>query len=234
MRIAVLDSDHSQAELICQVLTAAGHACHDFRSAREMLGQLRKDSCDMLILDWQVSDLDGAEVLRRAREKLAPKAPVLFMTNSAGEDDIVAGIKAGADDYLVKPLRRSELALRAQALLRIAYPAQTSAEQLQFGNYTFETRAGRLLMDGEALDVTHKEFALALLFFRNLGRPLSRAYIHEAVWQRETALPSRTMDTHVSRVRNKLQLKPEHGYRLVPVYSYGYRLEKLSAQPANA
>jgi len=77
------------------------------------------------------------------------------------------------------------------------------------------------------LDVTHKEFALALLFFRNMGRPLSRAYIHEAVWQRDTALPSRTMDTHVSRVRNKLQLKPEHGYRLVPVYSYGYRLEKL-------
>lgn len=199
-----------------------------------MLGQLRKDSCDMLILDWQVSDLDGAEVLRRAREKLAPKAPVLFMTNSAGEDDIVAGIKAGADDYLVKPLRRSELALRAQALLRMAYPTQNSAEQLQFGNYTFETRAGRLLMDGEPLDVTHKEFALALLFFRNLGRPLSRAYIHEAVWQRETALPSRTMDTHVSRVRNKLQLKPEHGYRLVPVYSYGYRLEKLNSQPANA
>ncbi|MGK5027933.1 response regulator transcription factor [Janthinobacterium sp. RB2R34] len=234
MRIAVLDSDHSQAELICQVLTAAGHACHEFQSAREMLGQLRKDSCDMLILDWQVSDLDGAEVLRRAREKLAPKAPVLFMTNSAGEDDIVAGIKAGADDYLVKPLRRSELALRAQALLRMAYPTQNTAEQLQFGNYTFETRAGRLLMDGEPLDVTHKEFALALLFFRNLGRPLSRAYIHEAVWQRETALPSRTMDTHVSRVRNKLQLKPEQGYRLVPVYSYGYRLEKLNAQPANA
>ena len=73
----------------------------------------------------------------------------------------------------------------------------------------------------------YRIFALALLFFRNLGRPLSRAYIHEAVWQRDTALPSRTMDTHVSRVRNKLQLKPEHGYRLVPVYSYGYRLEKL-------
>jgi DNA-binding response OmpR family regulator len=61
-------------------------------------------------------------------------------------------------------------------------------------------------MDGIVLDVTHKEFYLALLFFRNIGRPLSRAYIHEAVWIRETAVPSRTMDTHVSRVRNKLQL----------------------------
>jgi DNA-binding response OmpR family regulator len=82
-------------------------------------------------------------------------------------------------------------------------------------------------MDGEQIDVTHKEFNLALLFFRNLGRPLSRAYIHESIWVRETAVPSRTMDTHVSRVRNKLRLRPENGFRLVPVYSYGYRLEKL-------
>ena len=175
MRIAVLDNDRSQADLICQVLTSAGHVCHSFQTAKDVLAQLRKDSYDMLILDWQVVDLSGAEVLRRA------------------------------------------------------YPAKNGAEQLQFGQYVFETRPGRLLMDGIVLDVTHKEFYLALLFFRNIGRPLSRAYIHEAVWIRETPVPSRTMDTHVSRVRNKLQLKPENGFRLVPVYSYGYRLEKLGA-----
>ena len=77
--------------------------------------------------------------------------------------------------------------------------------------------------------MTQKEFSLALLFFRNIGRPLSRAYIHESVWVRENDVPSRTMDTHVSRVRNKLHLRPENGFRLVPVYSYGYRLEKLGA-----
>ncbi|WP_432380960.1 response regulator transcription factor [Duganella sp. P38] len=229
MRIAILDNDRSQAELICQVLTSAGHICHSFQTAKDVLAQLRKDSYDMLILDWQVVDLGGAEVLRRAREKLPDNAPVLFLTTSSGEDDIVAGISAGADDYMIKPLRRSEMVARVQALLRLAYPAQNGAESLQFGQYVFETRPGRLLMDGIVLDVTHKEFYLALLFFRNIGRPLSRAYIHEAVWIRETIVPSRTMDTHVSRVRNKLQLKPENGFRLVPVYSYGYRLEKLGA-----
>lgn len=229
MRIAVLDNDRSQAELICQVLTSAGHICHSFQTAKDVLAQLRKDSYDMLIFDWQVVDLGGAEVLRRAREKLPDNAPVLFLTTSSGEDDIVAGISAGADDYMIKPLRRSEMVARVQALLRLAYPAQNGAESLQFGQYVFETRPGRLLMDGIVLDVTHKEFYLALLFFRNIGRPLSRAYIHEAVWIRETIVPSRTMDTHVSRVRNKLQLKPENGFRLVPVYSYGYRLEKLGA-----
>ena len=229
MRIAVLDNDRSQADLICQVLTSAGHTCQTYDSGKDMLAHLRKDSFDMLILDWQVSDLNASEVLRRAKEKMSAQTPMMFLTNSSAEDDIVAGINAGADDYMIKPLRRGELVARVQALLRRAYPTQNGAEQLQFGPYIFETRPGRLLMDGAVIDVTHKEFYLALLFFRNIGRPLSRAYIHEAVWIRETVVPSRTMDTHVSRVRNKLQLRPENGFRLVPVYSYGYRLEKLGA-----
>jgi DNA-binding response OmpR family regulator len=229
MRIAVLDNDRSQADLICQVLSSAGHTCQTFDSGKEMLAQLRKDSFDMLILDWQLGDMGGADVLRRAKEKLSATTPMMFITNSSAEDDIVAGVSAGADDYMIKPLRRGELVARVQALLRRAYPTQNGAEQLQFGPYIFETRPGRLSMDGVVIEVTHKEFYLALLFFRNIGRPLSRAYIHEAVWIRETAVPSRTMDTHVSRVRNKLQLRPENGFRLVPVYSYGYRLEKLGA-----
>lgn len=229
MRIAVLDNDRSQADLICQVLSGAGHSCQNFDSGKDLLGQLRKDSADLLIMDWQVADMPGAEVLRRAKEKMAANTPVIFVAGSSAEDDIVAGVTAGADDYLVKPLRRGELLARVSAVLRRAYPSQNGSEQLQFGPYVFETRPGRLLMDGQPVDVTHKEFYLALLFFRNIGRPLSRAYIHESVWVREAAVPSRTMDTHVSRVRNKLQLRPENGFRLVPVYSYGYRLEKLGA-----
>jgi len=229
MKIAVLEQDRPQADLICQVLSAAGHSCQSYDNAKELLGQLRKDSADMLVMDWHVPDMEGAEVLRRAKEKLASNAPTMFLVGNNAEDDIIAGVTAGADDYLVKPVRRGELVARVSALLRRAYPSQNSAEQLQFGPYTFETRPGRLLKDGSVIDVTQKEFSLALLFFRNIGRPLSRAYIHESVWVRDNDVPSRTMDTHVSRVRNKLHLRPENGFRLVPVYSYGYRLEKLGA-----
>lgn len=229
MRIAVLDDDRNQTDLVCQVLTSAGHLCHPFQSGKEMVNQLRRESFDMLVIDWQVPDLDGAAVLRWAREKLPANLPVLFMTSRSGEDDIVAGLAAGADDYMIKPIRRGELVARVQALLRRAYPNQNAVEQLQFGNYIFEVRTGRVTMNGAQVDLTQKEFDLALLFFRNLGRPLSRAYILEAVWARDIEIPSRTMDTHVSRVRTKLQLRPDNGFRLAPVYSYGYRLEQVSA-----
>ncbi|MDY7573401.1 response regulator transcription factor [Actimicrobium sp. CCI2.3] len=228
MRIAVLDDDRTQTDLVCQVLTAAGHVCHPFQSGKEMLNQLRRESFDMLIIDWQVPDLSGADVLRWAREKLPAVLPVLFMTSRSGEDDIVAGLAAGADDYMIKPIRRGELVARVQALLRRAYPTQNTIEQIQFSHYIFEPRTGRLLDHGEAVELTQKEFDLALLLFRNLGRPLSRAYILEAVWSRDVEIPSRTMDTHVSRVRTKLKLRPENGFRLAPVYSYGYRLEQVS------
>jgi DNA-binding response OmpR family regulator len=228
MRIAVLDDDRSQSDLVCQVLTSAGHSCHAFSSGKEILNQLRRESYDMLIIHWQVPDISGAEVLRWARERLPSNLPVLFMTSRSGEDDIVAGLSAGADDYMIKPIRRGELVARVQALLRRAYPTQNAVEQIQFGQYVFEVRTGRLTMKGNPVELTQKEFDLALLFFRNIGRPLSRAYILEAVWARDIEVPSRTMDTHVSRVRSKLQLRPEHGYRLAPVYSYGYRLEQIA------
>lgn len=229
MRIAVFDDDRSQIDLICHVLESAGHACHPFDNGKEILAQLRKESYDMLIIHWQTPNASGIEVLNWARERLPANLPVLLVTNQSGEDDIVAGLAAGADDYMIKPIRRGELVARTQALLRRAYPTQHAAEQIQFGDYVFETRTGRLTMKGKPVELTQKEFDLALLLFRNIGRPLSRAYILEAVWARDIEVPSRTMDTHVSRVRSKLQLRPENGYRLAPVYSYGYRLEQLSS-----
>ncbi|NMM37149.1 MAG: response regulator transcription factor [Glaciimonas sp.] len=229
MRIAVLDDNPVQAGLTCKTLNAAGHVCNPFSNASEMLQQLRRDSCDMLILDWQLAGASGPEVMHWAREKILPKLPVLFITSHSSEDDIIDALAAGADEYMIKPIRRSELVARVQALLRRAYPSQNAAERIQFGRYVFETRSAQLTLDGTPIALTHKEFNLALLFFRNLGRPLSRVTILESVWSGNSEIPSRSMDTHVSRVRSKLQLHPENGFRLAPVYSYGYCLEQVSA-----
>jgi DNA-binding response OmpR family regulator len=227
MRIAVLDDDPAQTDLMRQVLTSAGHECLSFRNGKDMLHLLRRDNVDMLILDWQIADRSAPEVLHWTREQLPATLPVLFMTGRAGEEDIITGLAAGADDYMIKPIRRGELVARVQALLRRAYPDQRSAGQIRFGDYVFEGSTARVTINGTPVEVTQKEFELALLFFRNLGKPLSRAYILESVWSQEPEVPSRTMDTHVSRVRNKLQLRPENGFRLAPVYSFGYQLVQV-------
>jgi DNA-binding response OmpR family regulator len=228
MRIAVLDDDQNQRELIRDVLTSSGHVCLFFESAKDLLAYLHSDGLDLLIAHCQSPKSGRHTALNWLRQNPASNCPVMLIAGQNEEDDIVACLAAGAADYLIKPLRRGELQARVEVLLRRTYPALDTADRIEYGKYTFELRGSRLTLGGKAILLTQKEFDLALLFFRNLGKPLSRAYILESVWQRDIEVSSRTMDTHVSRVRSKLMLRPEQGYRLMPVYSYGYKLEKVT------
>ena len=226
--ILIVEDDKEIARVLRTYLEQAEFRISIAYDGHTAMSILAHERPDFIILDLMLPDKDGLDITRHIRSRPELRHIYILMLTARVEDmDKILGLEVGADDYVTKPFNPLELVARVQAMLRRAYPSQNGAEMLQFGPYVFETRPGRLLMDGSVIDVTHKEFYLALLFFRNIGRPLSRAYIHEAVWIRETEVPSRTMDTHVSRVRNKLQLKPENGFRLVPVYSYGYRLEKL-------
>ncbi len=227
MKIAVIDNDPQQAELVRQVLASIGHTCQPASNGMDWLDLMGREEAHMLILDWQSAGRDAADLIRETRTRL-PLLPLLLLAGRADEDGVAAALAAGADDYLVKPLRRGELAMRVQILLKRRYPDRQSDTTVHFDHFAFDTGASRLTVDGVPVELTQKEFALALLFFRNLGRPLSRAYIQENVWSRDAELPSRTLDTHVSRVRNKLGLRPEKGFRLAPVYSFGYRLEQLA------
>lgn len=222
MRIAILDKDRVQTELICQILHAT-HQCRHFDSGKALLDHVSHDGCELIVLGEPVTDMSGLEVMQTLHDAL----PVLLMVERTDEDAIAAALAAGASDYIIKPIRRGELLTRVRILLKRNYPEQSVVEPIRFGPYLFDTRFALLTMAGKPLKVTQKEFELALLFFRNLGRPLSRAYILEAIWPRNAEVPSRTMDTHVSRVRSKLGLRPENGFRLTPVYSYGYQLEQL-------
>jgi len=227
MQIIVLDHDKDRAEAACAALRTLGHRCTPMASARAVPDQIRAGDCDLLILDDEAAGGAAATLVQQLRQSF-PALPVLLACRRAAEDEIVAALEAGASDYLLKPARRGDIVNRVQVLLKRAYAEQHANELIRIGRYTFETAAARVIHDDKTVEVTQKEFDLALLFFRNLGRPLSRAYIRETVWPGDAGLSSRTLDTHVSRVRTKLGLRPENGYRLSPVYSYGYQLEQVS------
>jgi len=120
------------------------------------------------------------------------------------------------------------LSARIEALLRRSYGDQSERPIETFGSYVFDRQAGTVMVDGEPVVTTSKEFSLALLLFRNLNRALSRSHIMESVWGHSPDLVTRTLDAHISKIRVGLSLRPERGWRLSSVYSFGYRLEQIT------
>lgn len=228
MRIAVLDDDQAQTDFCSQTLSPAGHICHAFSSGRELARQLRRQTFDLLILDWNVPDMSGKEILCWVRGSLSERLPVLFVTSRKSEADIVSILNHGADDYVVKPIPGNVLLARVSSLLRRTYELSATGREI-YGHYDFDLNAKQALLKGTAAALTPKEFELALLLFQHLGRTLSRAHIRDVIWNQIAEISSRTIDTHVSALRAKLNLRPENGYRLVAVYGYGYRLAQMNS-----
>jgi len=224
MRVAVLDDDASELELVRATVESMGHDCLAFSDGGELLRALRREAFDLLLLDWHLPGVSGFEVLRWARENLRDRVPALFLTNRGTEADVIAGLDAGADDFMAKPIRVGELKARVGALLRRAYATAPSSDPV-FGRYTFDLAGARVLVDGMPVVLKQREFELALYLFRHVGRLLPRKQLLDAIWGVDAETESRSLDTHVSRLRTRLGLAPENGYRVVAVYNVGYRLE---------
>ena len=230
MRVAAVDDDLTQLDLTKCTLKAMNHHCHTFTEGAALMNELRRESFDLLLLDWELPDISGPDIVRWVRSNVKENIPILFVTNRRGERNVVEGLGVGADDFMSKPVGVAELAARIQALLRRAYVAPRAKEE-SWGRYRFIPAAARLEVDGEVVQLTQREYDLALFLFRNMGRLISRRHMLESVWKTNnpggTELMSRSLDTHVSRVRTLLALRPENGYRLSAVYGQGYRFEAI-------
>lgn len=224
MRIAYLEDDKVQSGVMKEWLEEEGFVCRAFDSADAFMRELRHETYDLLIMDWELPGKSGVEVLSWLRHEREWDLPVFFITHRDGEADIVEALEKGADDYLTKPVNREIMLARVKALVR---RHSNRRDRLDVGAFQLFKESKTLLFNGEPVETTEKEFQLAWMLFSNIGRLLSRDHLLESIWGFGPGLMTRTVDTHVSRLRRKLSLTPEHGWRLKAVYHQGYRLEQL-------
>jgi len=229
MHIALLEDDIDQAALLSQWLRDAGHTIAHHAGADSFLRAVEQETFDLYILDWLLPKSSGIGVLKRLRARDPAGAPVLFVTLRDDENSIVEALRNGADDYMIQPVRRGETLARVQAVARRRLKPVT--QNLGVPPYEFDLEHHELAMNGEPVQLTTREFELALFLFRRIGQIVSRAHLLESVWgSGHSSMDTRTVDTHVSRLRNKLRLKKANDWKLSSIYQHGYRLEHSEQQ----
>ena len=215
IRILIVEDERPIANLIDWNLTSYGYSCQKVYDGLAAADLILENSYDLILLDIMLPGVDGYSLL----EQIKPTGtPVIFLTAKGSVADRVQGLRAGADDYLVKPFEIVELLARVETVLR---RVGKSKDRIQIGDVIIDESSMQVTKAGAPGARTKKEFDLLLLFARNQNMALFRESIYERVWEAEYTGDSRTVDLHVQRLRKKLGWQNQ----LTAVYKVGYRLE---------
>ncbi|MBM3340527.1 MAG: response regulator transcription factor [Betaproteobacteria bacterium] len=226
MNIALLEDDPSQADLILHWLAEAGMRCTHYATGAAFRAAILSQHFDLILIDWTLPDDDGLAILEWLRAEQHSKHLIMFVTSRAEEASLVLALQRGADDYLVKPLRKGEMLARVQALLRRG--GSKPAATVGLGRLQVDPHKQCAIINGIVIDLSERETKLAVHLLQNHGRVVSHQQLQEQVWQRRSDLDKRTIDTQINRLRSKLGLTPENGFSLSVVFHKGYRLEQLT------
>jgi len=205
-RILVVDDEPDVTELLSYTLKAKGFAVEALNDPNRCVDFAREFAPDLVVLDVMMPELSGIQICRMLRASASLKTvPVLFLTAKAEEADRVQGLEAGADDYVSKPFSTKELVLRVQSILRRSREGRhAEAKVLEAGGLALDLARHELRLHGELVELTATEFRLLHLLMARRGRVQSREHLLLNVWNYETEIETRTVDTHVRRLREKL------------------------------
>jgi two-component system response regulator MtrA len=218
-RVLVVDDDTDLAEMLGIVLRSEGMQplfCHD---GLEAIPAFHRESPDLVLLDLMLPGLDGLEVCRRIRAE--SNVPIVMLTARGDTLDIVEGLQAGADDYIVKPFKPKELVARIDARLRRL--EETANEVLTIGDLTIDRGAHVVARNGEPISVTPLEFDLLSALAAKPGFAFTREQLLSEVWGYQHAGDTRLVNVHVQRLRGKVEIDPEQPEVIVTVRGVGYR-----------
>lgn len=231
MEILIVEDEPEIAKLIQMSLEREGFSCHSCRDGLTALQEFHKLQPDVIILDLMLPGLDGLEVCARIRQKPGAKDPYILMLTAKGEEiDRVIGLSTGADDYMVKPFSPTELIARVRALLRrsLRHGGQPTVLRTQHFAVDVEQRtATRQLVadEPEVLDLTTLEFNLLATFIKQPGRVWNRIQLIDKLWGNDFFGDERVVDTHVARLRKKIEPDPANPTFVKTVIGVGYKFE---------
>jgi two-component system phosphate regulon response regulator OmpR len=218
-RILLIEDDPRLAEMVSEYLGRAGFGVSVAGGGNEGLERLAREAFDALVLDLTLPDIDGLEVCRRLRARA--DTPVLMLTARGDAMDRVVGLEIGADDYLPKPFEPRELLARLRAILR-RRGGGGGGDVLRFGRVEIDRGARVLRLDGAERALTGYQFALLLALAENAGRVMSRDALMDRVKGEPLEAFDRSIDVHVSRIRQALEDDPKHPRRILTVRGAGY------------
>ncbi len=229
-RILLVDDDPRLAEMVSEYLGQAGFHVTISLNGGAGLQQLARESFDALVLDLMLPDMDGLEVCRQVRASAASSSaiPILMLTARGDAMDRVVGLELGADDYLPKPFEPRELLARLRAVLRRRHHggADSAADVLRFGRLEIDRGLREARLDGEAKPLTEHQFALLEALAAHAGRVLSREAIMGLVKGEQLEAFDRSIDVHVSRIRQAIEDDPKKPRRIITVRGAGYVFAK--------
>jgi DNA-binding response OmpR family regulator len=223
-RILMIEDDRRLAAMVSDYLLRSGFTVSAEHDAASGLATLRRSAFDALILDLMLPDLDGLEVCRLVR--MESRIPILMLTAKGDAMDRVVGLELGADDYLPKPFEPRELLARLRAVLRRANSAG-SGDALRFGRLEIDADARAVRIDGHRRSLTGYQFDLLLALARHAGRVMSRDQLMDALKGEELEAFDRSIDVHISRIRNAIEDDPHHPRRIITVRGVGYVFARL-------
>ena len=232
MKILVVDDEQEIAQLIEQTLTREGFSCEIANDGLSALEMFQQQQPDVVILDLMLPGLDGLEVCTRIRQQPYDKDPYILMLTARGEEiDRVIGLSTGADDYLVKPFSPRELVARVRALLRrsLRHEVQDTSQTYRTKHFTvnIDTHTATRQLDNaiDELDLTTLEFSLLSTFLSYPGRVWSRAQLIDKLWGNDFFGDERVVDTHIRRLRKKIEPDSANPTFVKTVVGVGYKFE---------